>query len=333
MICKEKNRWTKAVHHHRAELVDARVLGENTKSAKRSQCHTIKPMSHYIGYADFSERREINEPGGRHRRRAMYSEHAKTAKRSQCQTVWIMRICQRGAKPTNLAPVVGDGRPAPTTRKPPNEANVTLCGLCGPAREARKQRVWRPSSGSGGPLRTSENCETKPILAGPSRFGLNARTAPCPGFMKSRSFHAYAFIPILWRGSPLPCKGVVRGSVCTSQGRDLQLFRFLFARSRSDKPVHPPFAQDLVTYRAGTTPPDPSGLPLPSSPPIGEERFARGGKTRNEIAMNAQPVQDQLLIAPASTFQNHATRLRQRICVSFAHPDPAKTIHWERCRS
>ena len=42
--------------------------------------------------------------------------------------------------------------------------------------------------------------------------------------------------------------------------------------------------EDLVTGRAGTTPPNPP--------------FARGGKRRNEIGMKAQLVQDQLFTSP-----------------------------------
>ncbi len=42
--------------------------------------------------------------------------------------------------------------------------------------------------------------------------------------------------------------------------------------------------EDLVTGRAGTTPPNPP--------------FARGGKGRNEIGMKAQLVQDQLFTSP-----------------------------------
>jgi hypothetical protein len=87
-----------------------------------------KPTSNCMGCAGLSARREINESGGRGRGRATRSD----------------------------------------MRNLPNEANATLCGLCGLVREMRNQRVRtlsaRSLSGSGSPRRTCEICRTKPLL-------------------------------------------------------------------------------------------------------------------------------------------------------------------------
>src|SRR5271157_590605 len=54
--------------------------------------------------------------------------------------------------------------------------------------------------------------------------------------------------------------------------------------------------EDLVTGRAGTTPPCPP--------------FARGGKRRNEIGMKAQLVQDQLFTSPGWAGWNRKSKIR-----------------------
>src|SRR5271157_3753581 len=68
--------------------------------------------------------------------------------------------------------------------------------------------------------------------------------------------------------------------------------------------------EDLVTGRAGTTPPNPP--------------FARGGKGRNEIGMKAQLVQDQLFTSSGLDYRcraenNRANRFENDALRETAH--------------
>jgi hypothetical protein len=71
---------------------------------------------------------------------------------------------------------------------------------------------------------------------------------------------------------------------------------FLASREGCERTERERAWEDLVTGRAGTTPPNPA--------------FARGGKGRNEIGMKAQLVQDQLFTSPVEDFGRDVARDR-----------------------
>ena len=117
--------------------------------------------------------------------------------------------------------------------------------------------------------------------------------------MKSRSFHAYEFIPILWCGSS-PLAKEWFGGVSASATAEIFRSSGLCSHARVLTSRSIPPSQDLVTDRAGTTPPDPKRTTPPFLPSDRGGEFATGGKARrnrHERAACARPASHRPSVA------------------------------------